>query len=75
MVISTPLRPELEYWLFQRGIETKRVYKQALAYKPGAIYNCNAQLSIPCDPHTTDEELLEVILCIKEFFTEFPFES
>jgi len=75
MVISTPLRPELEYWLFQRGIETKRVYEQALAYKPGAIYNCNAQLSIPCDPHTTDEELLEVILCIKEFFTEFPFES
>lgn len=73
-VIDTPYRKELSKFLSYRKIETKRAYSQPLADVEQAAWNCHQFLQIPCSPHTTDEELLEVILAIKEFFKEPPLE-
>ena len=72
-VISTDQRDQLAKHLLDNKIETKLVYKDPLYNLPGAIKNCNQHLALPCDPYTTDEELLVVILAIKEFFQELPF--
>jgi dTDP-4-amino-4,6-dideoxygalactose transaminase len=73
MVISTPVRDELEAWLAKRGVQTKRVYENPLHNTPQATQNCMTQLALPCDPYMTDQELHYVVLAIKEFFEVFPF--
>ena len=73
-IINTQHREELQQFLAHRRIETKRAYSQPLADVEQAAWNCHQFLQIPCSPHTTDEELLEVILAIKEFFKEPPLE-
>jgi dTDP-4-amino-4,6-dideoxygalactose transaminase len=72
-VIGTDQRDQLAKHLLDNKIETKLVYKDPLYNLPGAIKNCNQHLALPCDPYMTDEELLVVILAIKEFFQELPF--
>ena len=72
-VIGTDQRDQLAKQLLDNKIETKLVYKDPLYNLPGAIKNCNHLLALPCDPYMTDEELLVVILAIKEFFQELPF--
>lgn len=74
-VIETSRRLELERHLHRRGIETKRCYKNPIVELDRAVANCHKFLQIPCDPYTTDEELLAVILAIKEFFQESPLKS
>jgi dTDP-4-amino-4,6-dideoxygalactose transaminase len=74
-VINTPYRKELAEHLTYRKIETKRAYEKSLADVEQATWNCQQFLQIPCNPHMTDEEVLEVILAIKEFFKERPLKS
>ena len=74
-VISTPWRAELAEHLHHRKIETKRAYANPISDTEQAVLNCHHFLQIPCDPYMTDEEVLEVILAIKEFFKERPLKS
>ena len=67
-VIGTDQRDQLAKHLLDKKIETKLVYKDPLYNLPGAVKNCKQHLALPCDPYTTDEELLAVILAVKEFF-------
>jgi len=74
-VISTPWRAELAEHLHHRKIETKRAYANPISDTQQAVLNCHHFLQIPCDPYMTDEEVLAVILAIKEFFKERPLKS
>lgn len=74
-VIQTEHRADLQAHLSSRGIETKRAYDNPIMDLPQAKANCETFLQLPCDPYTTDEELLHVILAVKEFFKERPLES
>lgn len=74
-VISTPHRADLQAHLLSRGIETKRAYENPIMDLTQAKANCETFLQLPCDPYTTDEELLHVILAVKEFFKERPLKS
>ena len=74
-VIGTEHRGELADHLYVSGIETKSVYQQPIWNLPGACNNCNRHLALPCDPYTTDQELLHIIRSVKEFFQELPLAS
>jgi len=74
-VISTPYREELAQHLDNRKIETKRAYTNPVAATQQAVINCHHFLQIPCSPHMTDDEVLAVILAIKEFFKVSPFKG
>ena len=74
-IIRTERRADLERHLRIKGVETKRAYAEPIVEVPQARKNCNEFLQIPCDPYMTDEELLVVILAVKEFFQESPLES
>ena len=74
-VIRTDHRADLERHLRIQGVETKRAYEQPIVEVPQARKNCNEFLQLPCDPYTTDEELLMIILAIKKFFNELPLEG
>jgi dTDP-4-amino-4,6-dideoxygalactose transaminase len=74
-VISSSSRNELESWLQEKQIETKRVYNQALSklfwctdFCLQANANCENFLSLPIDPYLTDKEISKVIRSVKEFF-------
>ena len=58
-----------------QGVETKRAYAEPIVEVPQARKNCNEFLQIPCDPYTTDEEILMIVLAIKKFFNELPLEG
>lgn len=74
-VIETSRRADLQAHLAHRKIETKRAYAEPIATLDRAVANCHKFLQLPCDPYMTDEELLGVIVAVKEFFEESPFES
>ena len=74
-IIRTDYRADLERHLRIQGVETKRAYAEPIVEVPQARKNCNEFLQLPCDPYTTDEELLMIVLAIKKFFNELPLEG
>ena len=74
-VIETSRRADLQAHLTHRKIETKRAYSEPIATLDRAVANCHKFLQLPCDPYMTDEELLAVIVAVKEFFEERPLEG
>jgi dTDP-4-amino-4,6-dideoxygalactose transaminase len=74
-VIETSRRADLQAHLTHRKIEIKRAYAAPIATLDRAVANCQKFLQLPCDPYMTDEELLAVIMAVKEFFEESPLEG
>lgn len=74
-VIETSHRADLQAHLAHRKIETKRAYSDPIVTLDRAVANCHKFLQLPCDPYMTDEELLAVIMAVKEFFQESPLEG
>jgi dTDP-4-amino-4,6-dideoxygalactose transaminase len=74
-IIETTMRADLQKYLSHKHIETKRAYEHPIYEFDQASKNCKRFLQLPCDPYMTDEELLAVIMAVKEFFEESPLES